>query len=52
MDSFVCKCEHCLESETPCFMDCEIEHPCEGCLEARNDQKDILHEIDFAQGRC
>lgn len=48
-----CDCIDCLNTETPCKFDCEVnlETTCMGCFIAWEEIQEIRFEIDKAQGK-
>jgi hypothetical protein len=46
-----CDCETCLESDSPCAMDCDADELCSGCRESAEESKDQRFECDRALGR-
>lgn len=49
IEADMCGCDDCEEED--CFRDCDYEEPCQGCREAREEEKDREFEFAKAQGR-
>ena len=45
-----CDCDDCVDSDTPCHMDCRPDEQCKGCADWADELEDTRWIIDNARG--